>query len=112
MLKSPVIKRSIACHGHQTSVSLENEFWDHFRAQAQARGLLLCELYEQYVETCPPGSSVTSHIRTSILNAIIEQVKTHAQSVHGSSSVGSDRPAGVSSGLPQARVERRGVRRR
>ena len=34
-------KRSITIHGHQTSISLEDEFWDELSALAQARDLSL-----------------------------------------------------------------------
>ena len=34
-------KRSITIHGHQTSVSLEDEFWDELAAIAEHRELSL-----------------------------------------------------------------------
>ena len=34
-------KRSITIHGHQTSISLEDEFWQELAAIAQARDLSL-----------------------------------------------------------------------
>lgn len=73
-LKSPVIKRSIACRGHKTSVSLEQEFWDLFHDMAHKRGLTLGKLYEELYMTCPEGSSMASHIRTSILNMVRERM--------------------------------------
>lgn len=35
------VKRSLTLHGHRTSVSLEEAFWDAFRDAAQAEGLTL-----------------------------------------------------------------------
>lgn len=32
------VKRSVTLRGHRTSVSLEDIFWDEFRAQAEADG--------------------------------------------------------------------------
>jgi len=37
----PIVKRSLTLKGHRTSISLEPEFWDAFRACAEARGLSL-----------------------------------------------------------------------
>lgn len=73
--KSPVIKRSIVCYGHKTSVSLEQEFWVLFHDMAHQRRLTLGKLYEEFYMTCPEGSSMASHIRTSILNAVIAVIE-------------------------------------
>ena len=73
--KSPVIKRSISIGRHKTSVSLEKEFWDLFHDMARRRGLTLGKLYEEFYRSCPEGSTMTSHIRTSILNAVINMVR-------------------------------------
>ena len=73
--KSPVIKRSISVGGHKTSVSLEKEFWDLFHDMARRRGLTLVKLFEEFHMTCPEGSTMSSHIRTSILNAVIERAR-------------------------------------
>jgi predicted DNA-binding ribbon-helix-helix protein len=35
------VKRSLTLHGHRTSVSLEDAFWDEFRRIAAARGQTL-----------------------------------------------------------------------
>jgi predicted DNA-binding ribbon-helix-helix protein len=43
-LKSRVIKRSLVVGGHKTSVSLEDVFWEEFRAMAQERHVPLSHL--------------------------------------------------------------------
>jgi predicted DNA-binding ribbon-helix-helix protein len=75
MLPSPVIKRSVVCHGHKTSVSLENEFWEIFHMIARERGITLSKLFEEFSHTCPEGTSLSSHIRTSILNMVRERTQ-------------------------------------
>lgn len=40
-------KRSLTLHGHRTSVSLEPEFWDAFRAIAVEQGIPLNQLAAQ-----------------------------------------------------------------
>jgi predicted DNA-binding ribbon-helix-helix protein len=40
-------KHSLTLHGHRTSVSLEQEFWDAFRGIAEADGLALNVLAAQ-----------------------------------------------------------------
>ena len=75
MLPSPIIKRSIRCGEHKTSVSLENEFWEIFHMIARERGLTLSKLFEEFSQTCPEGTSLSSHIRTSILNMVRERTQ-------------------------------------
>ena len=70
---SPIIKRSIVCGGHKTSVSLENEFWQLFKEMARARDMSLSELFAEFDQTRPEDCTMSSHIRTSILNAVIER---------------------------------------
>ncbi len=38
------VKHSLTLHGHRTSVSLESEFWDAFRAIAAEKGVPLNQL--------------------------------------------------------------------
>jgi predicted DNA-binding ribbon-helix-helix protein len=42
--KSPVVKRSIRIDGHNTSVSLEDQFWEALREIAKERGATLHDL--------------------------------------------------------------------
>lgn len=41
------VKRSLSLKGHRTSVSLEDTFWNGFRAIAKARGLPINEMAAQ-----------------------------------------------------------------
>jgi predicted DNA-binding ribbon-helix-helix protein len=75
MQPSPIIKRSVVCNGHKTSVSLEKEFWAIFHDMARARNMTLGKLFEEFDNSCPENSSMSSHIRTSILAAVIKRAK-------------------------------------
>ncbi len=44
------VKRSLTLHGHRTSVSLEEAFWQQFRRIASAEGLPLNQLAERIDE--------------------------------------------------------------
>ena len=40
----PPVKRSLALHGHKTSISLEPVFWDLLKAAAAREGIALAQL--------------------------------------------------------------------
>ena len=40
----PPVKRSLALHGHKTSISLEPVFWDMLKAAAAREGIALAQL--------------------------------------------------------------------
>lgn len=40
----PPVKRSLAIHGHKTSISLEPLFWDMLKAAAAREGIALAQL--------------------------------------------------------------------
>lgn len=40
----PPVKRSLAIHGHKTSISLEPLFWDMLKAAAAREGLAMAQL--------------------------------------------------------------------
>ena len=40
----PPVKRSLAIHGHKTSISLEPLFWDMLKAAASGEGVALAQL--------------------------------------------------------------------
>ncbi len=64
-------KRSITIHGHQTSISLEDEFWRELAAIAQARNLSLNALVTEVDKArgSPKGSSgnLSSTLRVFVL---------------------------------------------
>ena len=47
-MKSPVVKRSIVLAGHETSVSLEDAFWEGLKDIAKARRVTLSDLVHRY----------------------------------------------------------------
>ena len=56
----PPVKRSLAIHGHRTSISLEPVFWDLLKRAAQEEGLALAALVaridaERIQAQTPPG---------------------------------------------------------
>ena len=61
------VKHSLTLRGHRTSVSLEPEFWEAFRALAEARGLGLNELAAEIDETRGLSRGLASAIRVHLL---------------------------------------------
>lgn len=60
-------KRSVSIAGHQTSVSLEEPFWDALRDLATARGLSAAALIAEIDAT--RDGNLSSAIRVYVLNA-------------------------------------------
>lgn len=60
-------KRSVSIAGHQTSVSLEEPFWDALRDLAAARGLSAAALIAE-IDASRDGN-LSSAIRVYVLNA-------------------------------------------
>jgi predicted DNA-binding ribbon-helix-helix protein len=59
-------KRSITIHGHQTSISLEDEFWDELAAIARARSLSLNALVTE-VDKARGETNLSSTLRVFVL---------------------------------------------
>ena len=59
-------KRSITIHGHQTSISLEDEFWQELAAIAQTRKLSLNALVTE-VDKTRNGANLSSTLRVYVL---------------------------------------------
>jgi predicted DNA-binding ribbon-helix-helix protein len=59
-------KHSLTLHGHRTSVSLEPEFWEAFRALARARGRALNELAAE-IDAARGDRGLASAIRVAVL---------------------------------------------
>ena len=68
-------KRSVTIHGHQTSISLEDEFWDELSAIAEARELSLNALVTEIdkVRTSPRGSG--ANLSSTLRVYVLKQVK-------------------------------------
>lgn len=60
------VKRSLTLHGHRTSVSLEEAFWQEFRRMAAADGLPLNQLAER-IDEARGDVGLASAIRVYVL---------------------------------------------
>jgi predicted DNA-binding ribbon-helix-helix protein len=60
------VKRSLTLHGHRTSVSLEEAFWQEFRRIAEAEGLALNAL-AQRIDEARGDIGLASAIRVHVL---------------------------------------------
>ena len=66
-MKSPVVKRSIAIAGRQTSVSLEDAFWNRLRAIACERQMTLSELVAA-IDSHRQHNNLSSALRLFVLD--------------------------------------------
>ena len=64
--KSPVVKRSIEIVGHQTSISLEDQFWEALKQIAKERGTTLKDLVAS-IEAEPHTGGLSSAIRVFVI---------------------------------------------
>ncbi|WP_071675033.1 ribbon-helix-helix domain-containing protein [Nioella nitratireducens] len=64
------IKRSLTLHGHRTSVSLEDPFWQEFRRLATARGLSVNDLAAEVDAARGLESGLASAIRVFVLREV------------------------------------------
>lgn len=64
------VKHSLTLKGHRTSVSLEAEFWDAFRALAVARGKSLNELAAEVDAGRDGNVGLASAIRVFVLQGL------------------------------------------
>ncbi|MGI9369329.1 MAG: ribbon-helix-helix domain-containing protein [Ruegeria sp.] len=62
------VKRSLTLKGHRTSVSLEDEFWQAFRAISQEKDLPINVLAAEIDVSRDPETGLASAIRVFILN--------------------------------------------
>ena len=61
------VKHSVTLRGHRTSVSLEEEFWQAFRAIAAERGVTLNQLAVEVDEAREGDVGLASAIRVFVL---------------------------------------------
>ena len=66
-------KRSVNILGHQTSVTLEDEFWDALKAEAHARNLSLNKLIAE-IDEKRGSANLSSAIRLYILKNLQGQL--------------------------------------
>jgi predicted DNA-binding ribbon-helix-helix protein len=62
------VKRSLTLRGHRTSVSLEEPFWQAFRAIAAAEGKPLNALAAEIDAARDPATGLASAIRLHVLD--------------------------------------------
>ena len=71
-------KRSVTIHGHPTSISLEDEFWQELAAIAQTRGLSLNALVTEIdkVRSGPRGrdANLSSTLRVYVLKQVKRKI--------------------------------------
>lgn len=70
-MKSPIIKRSVVIHGHKTSVSLEQPFWDAFRDLAENEHISTSALLRK-VDAERDHANLSSAIRVFVLRRVRE----------------------------------------
>jgi predicted DNA-binding ribbon-helix-helix protein len=71
-LRSSVVKRSLKIAGHNTSVSLEDEFWKRLKEIASARGMTLAELVAA-IDANRNHPNLSSAIRVFVLGVYRDQ---------------------------------------
>lgn len=64
---SLVRKRSVTIHGHRTSYSLEQPFYDELTAIAAERGMTLAALVAEVDATRPRDANLSSALRIHVL---------------------------------------------
>jgi len=64
------VKRSLTLHGHRTSVSLEDAFWQDFQRLAAARGYSVNALAAEVDADRGLKSGLASAIRVFVLNEV------------------------------------------
>jgi predicted DNA-binding ribbon-helix-helix protein len=82
VMKSPVIKRSIAIAGHKTSVSLEDAFWKGLKEIATGCGLTLSEMVAT-IDSGRAQGNLSSALRLFVLDHYRAQIGIGAERVSG-----------------------------
>ncbi|MDP2086510.1 MAG: ribbon-helix-helix domain-containing protein [Gemmobacter sp.] len=80
-------KHSLTLHGHRTSVSLEDEFWEALREVAQAEGRPVAALAAEIDAARPPQMGLASAIRLHLLRHFRNKARTSARGSGGPSAV-------------------------
>jgi predicted DNA-binding ribbon-helix-helix protein len=61
------VKRSLTLHGHRTSVSLEDAFWQAFRQMATTQGIPINALAALIDDARDPATGLATAIRLAVL---------------------------------------------
>ncbi|WP_185985045.1 ribbon-helix-helix domain-containing protein [Aureimonas mangrovi] len=70
------VKRSLSIRGHQTSISVEDEFWAELKREAEQRDVPLAALVAQIDAARVPGQNLSSAIRVFVLNVALARKPT------------------------------------
>lgn len=74
-------KRSVKIHGHQTSFSLEDEFWNCLKLMAREKSIAVSALIGSIDQARGDSVNLSSQIRLSVLNwALSRQLTNFPQS--------------------------------
>ena len=68
-------KISVSLSGHQTSISIEQEFFDVLQKIANDRNISIASIIKNIDETRNPDSNLSSEIRIWILKQILKTSK-------------------------------------
>jgi predicted DNA-binding ribbon-helix-helix protein len=71
-MKSNITKRSIAIAGHQTSISLEHEFWNCVKQMAKARTMTPSDLVREI------GAGRTGNLSSALRVYVLEHYQAEA----------------------------------
>lgn len=66
-------KISVSLSGHQTSITLEPEFFDALKHIATARGVSVASIIGELDRTRAPGTNLSSAIRVWVLRTVMNQ---------------------------------------
>lgn len=66
-------KHSTTLHGHRTSISLEDAFWDELRIIAEKRKISFAALLAEIDDKRPEGSNLSSSLRVYVFNWLKSQ---------------------------------------
>ncbi|WP_165218777.1 ribbon-helix-helix domain-containing protein [Affinirhizobium pseudoryzae] len=69
-------KHSTTLHGHRTSFSLEDAFWDELKTIASARRLSIAALIAEIDDARPADSNLSSALRLYVLAWLKQQAPT------------------------------------
>lgn len=61
-------KHSTTLHGHRTSISLEDAFWDELRSIAETRKMSFAALLAEIDDGRPADSNLSSSLRVYVLD--------------------------------------------
>ena len=67
-------KHSVNILGHQTSITLEDEFWQAFKAEAKTRGLSINKLISEIDDARTPENNLSSAIRLYVLKCLQDRL--------------------------------------